>query len=200
MKKTLAIVAIAALNVFASFGQSTVNFNNTATTFADSATVDRFVYLDQVGGTKLVGQNYAAALYWSTQNSEAAITQLAVLNATDTTITSARGIFRVATTASPGTWSGGARTLLGTTLGQQVFMQIRVWDTAAGANYDSALVNGGKTGKSAIFSYTTSSSPTPPPSDLVLLNLRAFALVPEPSTIALGVLGLGSLLLFRRRK
>jgi hypothetical protein len=32
-----------------------------------------------------------------------------------------------------------------------------------------------------------------------MLNFRAFV-VPEPSTIALGVLGLGALLLFRRRK
>jgi len=197
MKKTLAIVAIAALNVIASFGQSTVNFNNTITTFPADG-IDRAVYRDVVGGTKLVGQNFAAALYWST--SQDSITQLAVLNATDTTITSARGLFRVATTANPGTWSGGARTLLGVGLGTQVFMQVRVWDTTSGANYDSALANGGITGQSSVFTYTTSSSPTPPPSDLVLLNLRAFALVPEPSTIALGVLGLGSLLLFRRRK
>ena len=197
MKKTLAIVAIAALNVFASFGQSTVNFNNTITTFPADG-IDRYVYRDQVGGTKLVGQNFAAALYWGT--TQDTITQLAVLNATDTGIAAARGLFRVATTASPGTWSGGARTLLGTTLGQQVFMQVRVWDITAGADYASAKAFGGITGESLRFTYTTSSSPTPPPSDLVLLNLRAFALVPEPSTIALGVLGLGSLLLFRRRK
>ena len=88
MKKTLAIVAIAALNVFASFGQSSVNFNNTATTFSDSATVDRYVYRDQVGGTKLVGQNFAAALYWGT--TQDTITQLAVLNATDTGIAGCR--------------------------------------------------------------------------------------------------------------
>jgi len=198
MKKTLAIVAIAALNVFASFGQSTVNFNNTATTFTDSATVDRFVYADRVGGTRLIGQNYAAALYWGT--SADSINNLAVLNATDTSVLGARGLFRVATTASPGTWSGGARTLLGTTLGQSLFLQVRVWDIATFANYDLAKAGGGITGQSDAFAYTTSSSPTPPPSDLVMNNLRAFALVPEPSTIALGLLGLGSLLLFRRRK
>jgi hypothetical protein len=197
MKKTLAIVAIAALNVLASFGQGQVNFNNTTTTFADSATVDRFVY--NVGGTtRLVGQNYAAALYWGT--SADSVNNLAVLNATDTSLTAARGLFRVATTSNPGTWAGGARTLLGTTLGQQVFLQVRVWDVVQFASYDLAKAGGGITGQSAAFAHTLSSSPTPPPSDLVMNGLRSFALVPEPSTIALGVLGLGSLLLFRRRK
>ena len=80
-------------------------------------------------------------------------------------------------------------------------MQVRVWDHTRFVTYADAVAGGGVTGESLRFTYTTSSSPTPPPSDLVLLNLRAFALnVPEPSTIALGVLGLGSLLLFRRRK
>jgi hypothetical protein len=54
-------------------------------------------------------------------------------------------------------------------------------------------------GKSAPFSYTPPTSATPAPSDLFMNNFRGFV-VPEPSTIALGVLGLGALLVFRRRK
>lgn len=196
MKKTLLTFAISALAVCASFAQGTVNFNNTATTFNDG--VDRFVY--NVGGqTRLTGQNYAAALYFGTAADS--ITSLAVLNATDTSLTAARGTFRAATTTLPGTWSGGgSRTLLGAGPGTLVFMQVRVWDHTLFASYDAAKAGGGIYGQSDTFEYRISTSPTPPPSDLVMANLRRFELVPEPSVIALGVLGLGSLLLFRRRK
>jgi hypothetical protein len=198
MKKTLLTLAFSALAVCASFAQGTVNFNNTATTFSDGTTVDRFVY--NVGGqTRLTGVNYSAALYWGT--SADAITSLAVLNPTDVTLASAKAAFRASTTTLPGTWTGGgSRTLLGTTGGQTVFLQVRVWDHTLFATYDLAKAGGGITGQSGSFSYTISTSPTPPPSDLVMANLRRFDLVPEPSTIALGVLGLGSLLLFRRKK
>jgi hypothetical protein len=50
------------------------------------------------------------------------------------------------------------------------------------------------------FAFTAGASVPPSPTDNLLVNLRAFSVVPEPSTIALGVLGLGALLLFRRRK
>jgi len=196
MKKTILTLALVALSLGSSFGQGTVNFNNTATTFPDSATVDRKVY--GPNGAALVGVNYAAALYFG--SSADSINNLATLNATDTSITGARGLFRVATTLSPGTWSGGARTLLGTQPGELVFLQVRVWDISLFANYGLAVNAGGITGASDPFQYRISTSPTPPPSDLVMLNLRSFQVVPEPSTIALGVLGLGSLLLFRRKK
>lgn len=198
MKKTLLTLAFSAFAVCASFAQGTVNFNNTATTFSDGATVDRFVY--NVGGqTRLTGGNYSAALYFGTTADS--VTTLATLNPTDTTLASAKGVFRAATTTLPGTWSGGgSRTLLGTQGGQTVFLQVRVWDSSLFATYDLAKAGGGITGQSAAFSYTISTSPTPPPSDLVMAGLRRFELVPEPSTIALGVLGLGSLLFFRRKK
>jgi len=53
--------------------------------------------------------------------------------------------------------------------------------------------------RSTPFAYTSPTSATPAPSDLLMKNFRGFV-VPEPSTVALGVLGLGALLLFRRRK
>jgi hypothetical protein len=49
------------------------------------------------------------------------------------------------------------------------------------------------------FSFTMDPTTPAPPSATIMQNLTAIT-VPEPSTIALGVLGLGALLLFRRRK
>jgi len=62
--------------------------------------------------------------------------------------------------------------------------------------YDGA---GGFVARSPGFVYTKANSPVPSPTDTLMINFSAFA-VPEPSTIALGVLGLGALLLFRRRQ
>jgi len=51
------------------------------------------------------------------------------------------------------------------------------------------------------FTFTQAQSVPPSPTDTLFVNMRAFSVVvPEPSTVALGVLGLGALLLFRRRK
>lgn len=73
-------------------------------------------------------------------------------------------------------------------------LQIRIYDPA-GVELAPAAP-GANT-----FAYTQAiSTPIPSPTDTLMVNMRAFAVVPEPSTIALGVLGLGALLLFRRRK
>jgi hypothetical protein len=72
-------------------------------------------------------------------------------------------------------------------------LQIRIYDPSGAELSVSQGVN--------TFPYTQAiSQPIPSPTDTLMVNLRAFAVVPEPSTIALGVLGLGALLLFRRRK
>jgi len=49
------------------------------------------------------------------------------------------------------------------------------------------------------FTHTPIVSTPPSGTDTLMLNFRGFQ-VPEPSTVALGVLGLGALLMFRRRK
>jgi len=82
---------------------------------------------------------------------------------------------------------------------------VRAWDNTTGATYDAATLKGA----SAAFSNPTGGGTTPPPS---LTGLQSFSLagsgpagpgpvpvVPEPATIALGVLGAAALL-FRVRK
>jgi hypothetical protein len=194
MKKTLLTLTLVTLGACAALAQGTVNFNNTATTYGDG--IDRLVR--GTDGAPLTGQNYVAALYFGATAD--AVNQLAVSAATPT-LEGSIGRFRVSTTASPGTWSGGSRTFPAPTgaRGATIFCQIRVWDQTLFPTYELAK-NGGITGASEVFSYAISASENPGASELVMRNLRGFQLVPEPSTIALAVLGLGSLLLFRRRK
>jgi len=76
-------------------------------------------------------------------------------------------------------------------------LQLRAWD-ASFDTYEAASAASGKIGKSALLKVQTTFPPTAPAN---LLGLTSFNLiVPEPSTIALSVLGVGALLALRRRK
>jgi len=74
------------------------------------------------------------------------------------------------------------------------------WDSTTGSDYAHATIKG----QSAIFTYTQrfggGVGGTVQTSDNQMVTQPAFALVPEPSAIALSVLGVAGLLLIRRRK
>lgn len=70
----------------------------------------------------------------------------------------------------------------------------QVWD-AAYSSFDTALAAGGAFGQSEVFANKVGGGSLPIENTL----LPGIVLVPEPSTIALGLLGAGALL-FRRRK
>jgi hypothetical protein len=74
-------------------------------------------------------------------------------------------------------------------------MMVRAWDVTSGATFASALYKGDVTFTVAALG----GAGTPPSLPATLANFTSFALVPEPSTYALAALGLGSLLLFRRK-
>jgi hypothetical protein len=194
MKKlTLTALAVVAC-VQVALSQGQVNFANTGT-FATTA--DRAVYIGNVGGTKLTGTNYVAALYWG--RTQDALNTFAVRTiGTAETLDLATGAFRAVdpTTSAAGTWSGGTRYFVGATTGENIWLQVRVWDITKGATYETA--SAGLRGLSNPFTYAVPAAADV--SNQKIDGLRAFAVVPEPSTIALGVLGLGSLLLFRRKK
>src|SRR5262245_44634483 len=119
MKKLLSLIVLAG-SALAAFGQGTVSFNNGGTIFTDT-NVNRLVYLDQVGGTKLTGTNYAAQL-WSATGT-AALAPVGNSNAFK--------LFRPGTTSSPGTWNtapGGATvTFPDLAIGGMTHLQVRVW-------------------------------------------------------------------------
>jgi hypothetical protein len=87
--------------------------------------------------------------------------------------------------------------------GATVFYDVEVWDSSKFASYAIAsTTKGAEVGLSAVNSYVTpSGSPAPPPGPLAFASFTtAIVNTPEPATLALGALGLGSVLLFRRRK
>jgi len=114
---------------------------------------------------------------------------------------------------APGRFTGVSPfTLNGYAPGTPINFQLRAWSVAGGSSYATALstIEGGNLdiaiGVSTIGTVTpgTSGSPAPPIfGTAVGLLTRGFGvapIVPEPSSIALGLLGLGAIALFRRRK
>jgi hypothetical protein len=205
MKKLLLISAFMVIGVSGALAQGTtyiVAFDNRNSIFADGTSVDRLVYRDQVGGTRLVGTNYVAQLWFGIGAGLPADALTEIASGGTAPATSAPGAsrFRTPTTTLPGTWAQGSRTLGGVQLGQTLTMQVRVWDLGAAATYADAKAQGAMYGQSDPFGYVIRVSDPPAPADTQMLNLRAFALVPEPSSVALAVLGMGALVLFRRRK
>jgi len=106
---------------------------------------------------------------------------------------------------------------VGKPVGDFVSVQVIGWSRNLGLNYQQFLVNKptattGFWGESAIGRYQLASATgvatapvlmvdgTTPPAGFVQIPGFALNAVPEPSAIALGVLGLGALILFRRRK
>lgn len=90
------------------------------------------------------------------------------------------------TVAVPGIAAGGTATLM-----------VRVWDNQGGAvtSWDAALIRG----ESNTFTAGLVDSQNPNPGVLIGLNSFSLTVVPEPSVIALAILGAGALY-FRRKK
>jgi len=103
---------------------------------------------------------------------------------------------------APGRFNGGVRTTPATTqAGQAAWFHVRGWETAFGNSYEAAVAAGAtRIGQSDKFKLTVASitgTPTP------LTSPGGFAgmvIVPEPSVIALSILGLTGLLVLRRRR
>jgi hypothetical protein len=149
------------------WGQGAVNFGNDPRIFND--TIDRRVYFDLVGGTGVIGSNFVAELWYGSNADN--------ITSTDPTLAP---FFRVGDSRA-GIWNGGTRMLSGFSPGQAVVMQIKVWDHTLFSTYEP-------------FSYAI------PPLGTIeghtMDNLRAFALVPEPSVLFLSPLLL-TILFFR---
>lgn len=88
-------------------------------------------------------------------------------------------------------------------VGGQVTLQMRAWEaTTAGVagTYEAAAGAGKKFGQSATFTAAPGNPLSDPPGTPAnLVGLTSFSLIPEPSTIALGLIGAAALLLRRRK-
>jgi len=79
--------------------------------------------------------------------------------------------------------------------GESIQVQMRAWEASGGTSYEAALAAGKLYGKSDPVTLAVTVAPAPPAD---MIGLQSFALIPEPSTFALGILGAAALLLRRR--
>jgi len=197
MKKLFSLVALT-LASFGALAQGTLNFANGA---GGSPPVNAPVF-DTDGTTKLAGAGFIAQLYagavGTAWDSLTAITPTAVF----------------ATGLNAGYFFGGAIPVTGVAAGSSAAAQVRVWNSAF-ATWNAAWAAyqaGNPTAKVGVSGWnggpalpTTTlttpalgGGPTPTPNLVGLTSFHLYS-VPEPSTIALGVLGAAALLLRRRK-
>jgi MYXO-CTERM domain-containing protein len=196
MKKLLltSVVAIATLNIY---GQGTVTFANGPTAQVTN----------QLTGARVPqGTAFRVALYYLPDSATAPTTADFDVNGI---MLGANSGFNV---PGGGQWNAGTRTAPTSPAGGAGWFQVRAWEFAFGDTYQAALANpvpqGGRlalVGTSNIIKVNLGNPTTTPPGtagSLVGSGMQGFfvAPVPEPTTIGLGLLGLGALLALRRRK
>lgn len=182
MKKTL--VAIAALMLAAAaHAQGTLNFNNRIAGGVLDAPITTSTDPVNTGAGTLAG----------------ALAQLFLVNGTTLTPVGTAVSFRGNSGALAKYFDGGTITVNGAAVGSSPTLRVRAW--AGAATYDAAQFKGESANFTAgpLGGDVGGGNPPALPADLV--NLKSFVVVvPEPTTIALGVLGGVALLAARRRK
>jgi hypothetical protein len=194
MKKLMLMAAIMTMAAFAN-GQGTVVFNTRySSVLARVYDTDGVTPLNGLSGT------YYAQLFAADGTDQAASTLKAKGNPVTFGTTSSAAGYVITTGTVNGTTVSTTVTLT-SVAGGTVTVQMRAWDNVT--DYATAIANynagTGKFGWSDPINITTTASITSTP--VYLIGLKSFSLqtVPEPSTIALGVIGAAALLLRRRK-
>ena len=204
MKKTLLLLGLILLPV-ALFAQGTVNFANTSTTLMTTNSGNPpppGQPANATGPTTGAGQ-YTVGLYIAPQGT----TDLLAFTLMGPTTLSQSGL-------GNGRFNGNPlpnNFAVSNNTGQTIAFQVRAWSTFAGSTYEAALAFAGANsagrylGASTIGEVTPATGLTPTPAlfGTGAGQVGGFVLapvIPEPSSIALGLLGLGAIALFRRRK
>lgn len=187
MKMKSAIAVLAGLAIAASsYGQGTVIFGSGGTKRVQDAETG----MNVLPGTTIAG------LYYNLNT--AAIADASVAN--DGWLLAGTTPVSTGSASLYGTFAGGTLTLDGTGTGQAVAFQIRAW-SAGFATYEAAFLGGAKAGHSTQFQLSLGGGTTAPPNTSSgAWTTFAVSVVPEPSTVVLGLLGgLGAMVLLRRR-
>jgi len=176
MKKILLMAAL--MVCVGAMAQGTVNFRTTTA-----------MLVKNTDGSTLVGDSFYAQLYAETGGSFAPVGTPAKFLAN-------------------GTLNGGVVTIPAAgVVGGQVTLQVRAWAAASAGTagtYEAAVATR-NAGISATFKMTPADPNAQPPgtppniSGLTSFSLSGPAAIPEPSTIALGMVGAAALLLRRRK-
>ena len=188
----LAMVASAALT----YGQGTVNFN--------TLTLGTTAQIKNVDGTLAAGTGFFAQLYAAKGINAAESSLLPVGDPVNLRTGGNAGYVQTSGTTSLGTAVNSTVTIAAAAPGGPVTLQLRAW-AGPSSSYAAAVAAKTANGKSALFNLNTTGDPTaaPPTTPVNLVGLAGFQLVgttvPEPSTIALGLIGAGALLIRRRK-
>jgi hypothetical protein len=181
MKKLLLTLALAAVATY-TYAQGTIQFaNNAGTRFRINGVVP-------VAGTIAAGQ-FTFGVYAGLTENGLSSQPLGALG----TNTATAGLISSAPTPQ-------AHVVPGFDANTTAFIQIRAWESRFGSWEAGQAGLHGQTAVRSVVLGPGSGPGTVVWSSTDLTKFQAIDLVPEPSAIALAVLGLGSLLLFRRRK
>ena len=191
--KKLTVTAASLLAAISVYAQGTVDFNNFLNT-------EGGVFNEDTMSAVSMDDGIVAQLYWSS-------TMDGVYQAAGapTMIGTAFG------TPFPGYFGGGVVRIEGVDpAGSGIFAEVRAWESSYGATYEEAAAAGMMNGRFAILGtspvfMTDTGNPNAAPPDLpadlgALIPAFSVMSVPEPSVVALGLMGAGALLLLRRRK
>jgi len=197
--KKLTPLMILVTGAISGFCQGIVQFQNSAVfTTVDPTGGNRLVYdvgspLNPITGVPLVGTNYVAELYVGLAGTPQYSLQPVVASISR---------FRGSTSVNKGKWAStgisgpNVNIPTGFPVGAPLFLQVAIWDYSTSQTFEGAS---GIAGKSGVFVFT-SADPAGSPNTWVMEGFQALAFVPEPSAMALGVMGVAGLLLIRRGK
>jgi hypothetical protein len=180
--KKLILAAAALLVSIAAYGQGQVVINNRLTPDVNARLI--LAGTDPAGGTSSsIGTDYTVNFFGGATGSAFSAAQ--ALNPASSTLRGAAG------TATAGYFTGVTATVPGVDVGGKADIWVQVVNTASGAKSTplgpfSATLGGGTV--------------VPPNLAMGTTPLAVNISVPEPTTLALGALGLGALLAVRRRK
>jgi hypothetical protein len=203
MKK--AMIAVAAIAMSASaFAQGTITFFNNNILNASGQTYRAGVFQDNEPlvpndpkGDSTIGAGGSISIGLFLPGSTTP------LNYTDGTAAVTTG----RTTSAPEVFARtGDVVVTGTAPGATTTLVVKAWSTSAGSYEAAQNINGAQWGSQTFTSKALGgTNPNPPPPSFFTPDMAPFTgfemdtSVPEPSTIALGVLGIGALLIRRRK-
>jgi len=185
---TASVALLASWNIY---GQGTVNFaNNSASAVTNILTGQRVP----------TGTTFRVSLYYLPDGPAPIREDQFILVLGTAGFSPVAGQFSAGSRTTPLTTAGGA----------PAYFMVKAWESAYGASYEEAKLNpvpqNGRlalVGTSNIIRVEQTGNPgVTPAANLTSFGLQGFTLVPvpEPTVLGLGIVGLGALLLLRRRK